>query len=76
MQPGKQSSWFERLGWRLWAWSMAGPRRYRLATAIARIGQKLPFVARIAPPLAAWRSSRELPKAAPRPFRSTFRSEP
>lgn len=75
MRPGHQSRWFERLGWRLWAWSMAGPRRYRLATAIARLGQKLPFVARLAPPIAAWRSSRELPKAAPRPFRSTFRSK-
>jgi len=68
-----RSSWYERLAWRGWAWLNAGPRRFRFAMAMARLGEKLPFVTRLAGPLRAWRSSRELPKLAKRPFRSTWR---
>ncbi len=67
------AGWCERLGWRLWAWSMAGPRRYAFATALSRFGARLPFIARLVRPLAAWRSSRDLPQAAAQPFRNTFR---
>lgn len=76
MQKPGQTKWVERVGWRLWAWSMADPRRYALATAMARLLQRLPLLDRVAPPLAAWRSSRELPRAAARPFRSTFAARP
>jgi L-lactate dehydrogenase complex protein LldF len=73
MQKPGATRWIERLGWRLWAWSMRGQHRYALATTFARLLQRLPLVARLAPPLAAWRSSRELPRAAAQPFRNTFR---
>jgi L-lactate dehydrogenase complex protein LldF len=63
----------ERLGWRLWSWCSRGPRRFRFAAAIARSAQRLPFVHRLVPPLAAWSSTRELPRLAQRPFRSTWR---
>lgn len=65
-----------RVVWRLWAWSHRGPRRLRVAMALLRLGQRLPLLWRLVPPLRAWAASRALPRLAPRPFRSTFgRSE-
>ena len=72
-QPPTRSRWYERLAWRGWAWFTRGPRRFRFAMAMARLGEKLPFVQRLAGPLRAWQSSRELPKLAKRSFRSTWR---
>jgi L-lactate dehydrogenase complex protein LldF len=68
-----RSRWLERVAWRTWAWCTAGPRRFRFATALARLGEKLPLLPRLVGPLRAWRSSRELPKLARRPFRATWR---
>ena len=68
-----RSGWHERLAWRLWAWFVRGPRRFRFAMAMARVGEKLPLLPRLAGPLRAWRSSRELPRLAKRSFRSTWR---
>jgi L-lactate dehydrogenase complex protein LldF len=68
-----RSRWHERVAWRAWAWCNAGPRRFRFAMTIARIGEKLPFARRLFGPLRAWQSSRELPRLAVRSFRSTWR---
>jgi L-lactate dehydrogenase complex protein LldF len=63
----------ERLIWKLWAWIARSPTRFALAGRLARLGSRLPFLARLVPPLAAWRSSRELPEIAPRPFRALWK---
>lgn len=63
----------ERRIWRLWAWILRSPGRYALAARLARLGQRLPFVTRLVPPLAAWHRSRELPRLAPRSFRSLMK---
>ncbi|MFY9341187.1 MAG: LutB/LldF family L-lactate oxidation iron-sulfur protein [Planctomycetota bacterium] len=68
-----RGGWFERLAWRKWAWVTRSPRRFAFAMALARLAERLPFVARLPGPLRAWRSSRELPKLAKRSFRSTWR---
>jgi len=62
----------ERLVWRLWAWALRGRRRYELAASLARLGQHLGLV-RLAPPLRAWRSSREAPRLAARSFRAQWK---
>jgi L-lactate dehydrogenase complex protein LldF len=72
-EPPPRRRWAERLLWRTWAWFCAGPRRFRCAMALARLGEKLPFVHRLAGPLRAWQTSRELPRLARRPFRATWR---
>ena len=68
-----RGSFVERCMWRVWAWWTKGPRRFRVAMAMARFGEKLPLVNRLAAPLRAWQSSRELPRLAKRSFRSTYR---
>lgn len=73
----------ERLAFRLWSWTMAGPRRYRLAWAVARPLQRLAarggragrLAARLCPPFAAWTAARELRPAAARSFRAQWRRE-
>jgi L-lactate dehydrogenase complex protein LldF len=72
-QPPARGAWYERLVWKAWAFAMRGPRRYRIAMMLARIGEKLPFARRLAGPMRAWASTRELPTLAKRSFRSTWR---
>jgi len=71
--PPRRGGWLERLTWRLWSLLSAGPRRFALAARLARLGERLPLVRRLAPPLAAWSSTRELPRLAPRSFRDGHR---
>lgn len=63
----------ERRAWRLWSWLLRGPRRYALAARLARLGERVPFLRRLAAPLAAWESSRALPRLAPRSFRDLWK---
>ncbi|MCB9876315.1 MAG: iron-sulfur cluster-binding protein [Planctomycetes bacterium] len=67
--PAKRAA-FEALTWKLWAWFVRSPGRYRFAAAMARLGDKLPLVKRLLPPMRAWASSRALPRLAKRPFRA------
>ncbi|MEZ6037185.1 MAG: LutB/LldF family L-lactate oxidation iron-sulfur protein [Planctomycetota bacterium] len=67
--PAKRKA-FEALTWKLWAWFVRSPGRYRFAAAMARFGDKLPLVKRLLPPMRAWASSRELPRLAKRSFRA------
>jgi L-lactate dehydrogenase complex protein LldF len=60
----------ERLALRLWAWMVAGPHRYAAGAWIARTFGAL---ARVLPPLRAWRRERELPPFAKRPFRALWK---
>lgn len=71
--PAARGGAFERFTWRLWSFATRGPRRYAWALRLARLGEKLPLLRRLAPPLAAWSSTRELPTLAPRSFRDSFR---
>ena len=72
----------ERLAFRVWAWSMGGPRRYRATTwlvrrvqpAVAREGWLQRLASRVSPPLAAWTAGRELRPADPRPFRARWKA--
>ncbi len=65
-------AWSERLLVRGWQWIASSPRRYRMVAPIVRAGSalvaRIPALARLAPPLVAWRRGRELPRAAPRSF--------
>ena len=70
--PARCSSAAERLGWRLWAWSCSGPRRFALASWLARIAHGLGLLARLAPPLRAWARTRTVPELARRPFRDEW----
>ena len=76
--PRLPSRRLERLAFRAWSLSMAGPRRYRIASWIAsRIVRRIPvgprsLAARWAAPLAAWSASRELPLPAERSFRERW----
>ncbi len=74
-EPAARGGFGERLLWRAFAWWMGGPRRYRIAMLLARLGERVPFAKRFAGPLRAWQSSRELPKLAKRSFRSTWQGE-
>ena len=71
--PATRGGFVDRMVWRLWAFCMRGPRRFRVAMALARLGEKLPLLGRLAGPMRAWASTRELPKLAQRSFRSTWR---
>ena len=62
----------KRITFRLWAWAMAGPRRYRFATWLGRRLARHPRLARRLAPLAAWSQTRELPRPALRPFRNLW----
>ena len=55
----------EKLFFRLWAWSLAGRRRYGLATAVAR--RLPPF---LMPGAKSWRATRAWRRPAREPFRA------
>jgi L-lactate dehydrogenase complex protein LldF len=74
-QPSPARSLTDRITWKLWAWAMSGPRRYRLAMAGVRLGVGM---ARFLPwhpgKLGAWTRGRELPALPGRaPFRTWWR---
>jgi L-lactate dehydrogenase complex protein LldF len=74
----------ERLGFWLYAFATAKQWRYEWGSCIARLMQRLVvhkgrigklsgIAAKLAPPLAAWTASRDLPPLAPRSFREQWR---
>ncbi|WP_117212051.1 LutB/LldF family L-lactate oxidation iron-sulfur protein [Allorhizocola rhizosphaerae] len=59
------------------AWAMAGPRRFRFAEFLLRLGRLLGRrgrIRRLPPPLSAWTASRDLPVPAAQTFRQWWRS--
>lgn len=66
------SSRGERLLVGAWRRLASSPRLYQMLSRLARTGAavlaRIPALARIAPPLAAWRRARELPRPAARSF--------
>jgi L-lactate dehydrogenase complex protein LldF len=73
MAPPARGGRMERLVWRLWSLACASSTRGTLAARLARLGERLPFLARLVPPLVAWSSTRARPRLAPRSFRATYR---
>ncbi|HEX8888663.1 MAG TPA: LutB/LldF family L-lactate oxidation iron-sulfur protein [Pyrinomonadaceae bacterium] len=76
----------EHLAFRLYAFAWSRPKLYEWGARIARlmqrtvmrkgrIGKAGGFVSRIAPPLGAWTSARDLRAVAPRSFREQWRDE-
>ena len=74
-EPSPMNSWTERLTWKMWAWAMSGPLRYRMTMAMVKLGVKM---ARFLPwhpgKLGAWTRGRELPEVPKDPsFRAWWR---
>jgi L-lactate dehydrogenase complex protein LldF len=76
----------EHLAFRLYAFAWSRPKLYEWGTRLARVMQRTVmrkgrigkaggFVSRIAPPLGAWTSARDLRMVAPRSFREQWRDE-
>lgn len=72
-EPPAKRTFCESLSWRMWSWFLRGPKRFGFASAMARIGQRIPLANRLLPPMAAWHSTRELPRLAKRSFRDTYK---
>jgi len=68
----RKSGALERLGWKLWAWSCAGPRRFALAARLGRVGASLGLL-RFVPQLRAWGKTRAVPELARRSFREQWK---
>ncbi len=64
----------ERMAFRMWRFAMGSGSRYRVFTALARLGQALvPSALRARlPVLSKWAAGRTLPELAPRSFRSQW----
>ncbi|MFC7243103.1 LutB/LldF family L-lactate oxidation iron-sulfur protein [Catellatospora aurea] len=61
------------------AWTMAGPRRFRFAERLLRLGRVFARSGRIRslpPPLSAWTAARDLPAPPARTFRQWWRTRP
>ncbi len=59
------------------AWAMAGPRRFRFAEFLLRLGRFLGRggrIRRLPPPLSAWTAARDLPTPPAQTFRQWWRS--
>jgi len=73
-EPSPMNSFSERWTWRLWAWAMSGPKRYRLAMWAVRLGVRLTKLLPWHPgKLGAWTRGRELPKVPGPAFRNWWR---
>ena len=70
--PATRPGALERFGWRLWAWSCGGPRRFALAAGLGRLAARLGLM-RFAPKLRAWGRTRAVPELAPRSFRALWK---
>ncbi len=71
-EPSPVNSITERITWKLWAWAMCGPLRYRMAMLAVRVGVGLiRFLPWHPGKLGAWTRGRELPEV---PKRSAFRA--
>ena len=62
----------ERMGFRLWAFAMSGPRRYRFFMGVGRRAVRITFLSTILGPLRAWTLGRDLPAPAPMSFRRAW----
>ena len=74
-EPSPMNSLRQRVTWQLWSWAMSGPKRYRAAMAMVRLGVR---TAKWLPwhfwELGAWTRGRELPQVPGRPpFRDWWR---
>ena len=74
-EPSPARSLRQRITWQAWSWAMSGPRRYRMAMSMVRLGVR---IAKHFPwhfwELGAWTRGRELPKLPDRPpFRTWWR---
>lgn len=61
------------------AWTMSGPRRFRFAERLLRLGRLLARSGRIRslpPPLSAWTATRDLPAPPAQTFRQWWRNRP
>lgn len=75
----------ERLALRAWAWALASPTRYRLASALARSILRAAadaispdarrWLTALPGPLAGWTACRDFPAPAPQSFRQWWASE-
>jgi len=75
--PGGARRRLQALAFAAFAFAMAGPRRYRVATALVRAADRwLPWLVRRLPPLSHWHRGRELPRLARRPFRALWQERP
>jgi L-lactate dehydrogenase complex protein LldF len=75
-EPSPANSLMDRITWKLWAWAMSGPKRYRLAMGTVRLGVRmLKFVPRAlhVDKLGGWTRGRELPKVPGPSFRNWFK---
>jgi len=73
-EPSPMNSVRERLTWKLWAWAMSGPWRYRLAMWAVRWGVRLAkFLPWHPGKLGAWTRGRELPQPSGRAFRNWWK---
>jgi len=75
-EPSPMRSLRQRVTWQLWSWAMSGPKRYRAAMAMVRLGVRM---AKHWPwhfwELGAWTRGRELPKVPEGPsFRDWWRT--
>jgi L-lactate dehydrogenase complex protein LldF len=73
-EPSPMRSLRQRVMWRMWSWAMGGPKRYRMAMAMVRLGVRM---AKYLPwhfwELGAWTRGRELPKAPGPSFRNWWK---
>ncbi len=70
-EPSPMNSVIDRITWKLWAWAMSGPRRYKLAMAAVRLGVRMAKYLPWHPgKLGAWTRGRELPEVPGPAFRS------
>lgn len=73
-EPTPMNTLGERWTWRLWAWAMSGPLRYRLAMGMVRLGVRMAkFLPWHPGKLGAWTRGRELPKVPGPSFRKWWK---
>lgn len=74
-EPSPMNSPMERLTWTVWAWWFSGPKRYRLAMAMVKLGIRMAkFLPWHPGKLGAWTRGRELPRVPDGPpFRDWWR---
>lgn len=71
-EPSPMHSLAERLTWKLWAWGMSGPLRYRMTMGMIKLGVRMArFLPWHAGKLGAWTRGRELPEV---PAEAAFRA--
>ena len=75
-EPSPMNSALERLTWKLWAWAMGGPQRYKLAMWAVRLGIRIaPWLPWHPGKLGAWTRGRALPKVPGPAFRKWWKKQ-